>query len=214
VNKAALVIGGIAVAIIAVVLWVVIKNAGSDLPAGSSSASPNPTSKMVADRDQSTSHVSPALPGSTAPQLGSATSDLANQYTTECGVHVRDHRDGSAQRAPDVPPNIHTENSRKIPPELTQAISQQVKAVMMQCVRDLPRDARGAGPRLEGQLVVGVKAGKLSITSTSMQLRDIVGAAAETTRQCIEQRSVGLSAASPDQADLDGYTINISFAIP
>jgi len=89
-----------------------------------------------------------------------------------------------------------------------------VKAVMMECAANLPKDARGEHPRLEGQVMLAIKANKLTITQSTMQLRNVSGESVEPTRQCIESKTVGIENAAPDQADLDQYPFNISFAIP
>jgi hypothetical protein len=114
----------------------------------------------------------------------------------------------------DLPPNVHPPESRKLPSELTQAIAQKVRAVMEDCTASVPREARGPGPRLEGQIVVGIADKKLTITKATAELRDVFGAAVGPTKACIEQKAVGLATAAADQADLPTYSININFAIP
>lgn len=152
----------------------------------------------------------PSLPSNVeahpVPPAGSA-----NEYMIG-DVRVRDHRSGS--NAPlDIPPNIHRPNTRQIPSSLTNAIAQKVRAVLADCTKDLPKDARGAHPRLEGQVVVAIKDHKLTVTGATMQLRDVSGDALEPTRQCIEQHSVGLQTAATDQDDLDNYSIGVTFAV-
>ncbi|MDB4953593.1 MAG: hypothetical protein JWO36_1162 [Myxococcales bacterium] len=152
----------------------------------------------------------PALPAGS----GSAVQgeDGARSYVVG-GVQIRDHRGGD-QKPIDLPPNIHPPESRQLPSELTHAISQKVKQVMMECTADVPREARGPGPRLEGQIIVGIKDQKITISKATMQLRDVVGAAVEPTKACIEHKAIGLQAAAADQADMESYSINLTFAIP
>lgn len=128
-------------------------------------------------------------------------------------VHVRDHRAGD-NKPLDIPPNAHPAEGRAIPSTLTHEIAQKVRTVMMECVASLPKEARGSKPRLEGQIVIAINANKLSITKSTMHLRNISGDAVEPTKQCIESKALGLENPAPDQADLDNYSINISFAIP
>ena len=110
--------------------------------------------------------------------------------------------------------NPHPAEGRKIPSTLTHAVAQKVKAVMMQCVENLPKEARGEKPRLEGQISIAIKDHKVTVTKSTMHLRNMSGAAVEPAKQCIEQNAIGLDNPAPDQADLDDYSINISFAIP
>jgi hypothetical protein len=127
-------------------------------------------------------------------------------------VHVRDHRSGS--NAPmDVPPNIHAPNTRQLPSTLTQDIAQKVRAVLADCAKDVPKDARGDHPRLEGQILVSIKDHTLSITKATMQLRDLSNDAAEATKQCVEAHAVGLQTEASDQDDIDNYSIGVTFAV-
>src|SRR4051812_39560208 len=127
--------------------------------------------------------------------------------------HVRDHRAGD--HAPlDTPPNVHEPGGRALPSELVHAITQQLRQQMMKCAADLPHDARGPAPRLEGQILVGIKSGTLSITKSTPVLRDISGPAADAFAGCVEKRATGLTADAGTETDLTDYSINLSFAIP
>lgn len=152
----------------------------------------------------------PVLPATTTvPATGG--SDSADSYTIG-GVQVRDHRGGGSPHM-DIPPNIHPPEAHQISSTIVQDVAQQVRAVMKQCAVDLPGDARGTKPRVEGQLVVAIKDHQLTVTGATMQLRDVQGDALEPTRQCIEQRSVGLHAAAADEPDVDHYSISVNFAL-
>lgn len=146
------------------------------------------------------------VPGS-APSLGGT-----GEYTVG-GMKVRDHRRGDNDKL-DIPPNVHPPGSTEIPSTLTHALSQQVKAVMRECVKTLPADARGEAPKLEGQITIAVKDQKASITKSLVQLRDIKGDAVTAAKECIEQKAIGLNAPASDVPNLDAYTINLSFLIP
>jgi hypothetical protein len=125
---------------------------------------------------------------------------------------VRDHRGGSNTPL-DVPPNVHPPGARQIPSSVTSAMAQQVRGVLAECTKDIPRDARGPHPRLEGQIIVSIKDHKISVTSATMQLRDMPADSLDATRQCVEQHSVGLQAQAADQDDLDNYSIGVTFAV-
>jgi len=129
-------------------------------------------------------------------------------------VHVRDHREG-VQAPLDIPPNVHPAEGRVIPSTLTAAISSKVLDVLKGCATDLPKDARGAKPRLEGQIEISIKSGKTTINKAIAQPRDVTeGPAFDALKSCMEQKSIGIQNSAPDQEDLDSYTINISYAIP
>lgn len=188
------------------------KHKTADTTPGASSGGSSATSDSVTNSNDHGPTVTPApsLPGgSGGARLGDEGS--ATEYVVG-DVRVRDHRGGS--NAPlDVPPNVHPPGARKIPSSLTAAVAQQVRAVLADCTKDVPRDARGPHPRVEGQLIVTIKDHKMSVTSATMQLRDMPADSLDATRQCVEQHSVGLEAQAPDQDDLDNYSIGVTFAV-
>ncbi|HSN30668.1 MAG TPA: hypothetical protein VLT45_30485 [Kofleriaceae bacterium] len=136
----------------------------------------------------------------------------ANEYMIG-DVRVRDHRAGS--NAPlDVPPNIHAPNTRQLPSTLTAEVAQKIRVVLADCAKELPKEARGDHPRLEGTIFVSIKEHRLTVTSATYQLRDVTGDdAVQATKSCVEQKSVGLQTDASDQADIDNYSIGITFAV-
>jgi hypothetical protein len=127
------------------------------------------------------------------------------------GARVRDHRSG--ERTPiDVPSAIHPPEGRKIPSQLTSDVAQQVRAVMAECAMNLPSEARGADPRLDGTIMIAIKDRKATITSASVQLRD-VSASAAPVKQCIEQKSVGVATSAGEEADVASYAITVAFRL-
>jgi hypothetical protein len=176
-------------------------------------ATPSTGAPAVAGEDHPAATPSaPALPSEPARPAAPDDAGTVRTYTIG-GIQVRDHRSG-AQKPLDIPPNVHAPSARRLPSQLTHAISEQLKQVMIECAQDLPRPADGPHPRMEGQIVVGIKGGQMSIASSTMQLRGVSGPEVDATKSCIEQRSLGLTAPAADQADLDGYSIRVSFAIP
>jgi hypothetical protein len=149
----------------------------------------------------SAGHAEPAEPGS-----------KPSRQTLD-GVPVRDHRSGD-QPPVDLPPNIHPAEGRMLPVPLTSAISGQVRKVMADCLAGVSRDGRGTKPRLEGQIDVAIKKGTMSVTKSIMQVRDFENPGIDAVKQCVESKSVGLSAAAASEADLDSYSIRMSYEIP
>lgn len=128
-------------------------------------------------------------------------------------IRMRDHRSGSHGQA-DIPPNVHTPEGPRIDSALTAAIGRQVKIVMLECAKGTSREGRGAEPRVEGQVVIAVKANQASVLSGIMQPRDVSPEVATTIKTCVETKLVGLTAPAPNQADLDHYSINMSMKLP
>ena len=209
--RKALVIGGVIVLGVIVAIFLALKKDTSETaaqPSGSNApiaVTPSAPPVGHATVTEGTSGSTPSLP---EPAAG----ENPREYAVG-DVRVRDHRSGD-HKPLDIPPNVHPAEGRQLPSVLTHEIAQKVKDVMVQCVANLPKDARGEKPRLEGQIAVSIKANKMTVTKSTMQLRNVSGESVEPTRQCIEQKAIGLENAAPQQDDLDSYTINISFAIP
>ncbi len=154
-----------------------------------------------------TVEVTPQLPDQ--PRLGGDDAGVS-QYTVD-GIPVRDHRTGAgAQQAFDQ--TLHEPNTRRIPATLTADVTKKVNAVIADCGRLLPAAARGPKPRLEGDLSISIKSGVLTVDKSMLQLRDTIGDAT-AMQQCVEQKTLGLSTAAADQADLTSYSIHLSLVV-
>lgn len=165
------------------------------------------TSTVVRDHTAGQRPVLPAtVDPSAAEQAGSAT-----EYTVG-GVQVRDHRGGDTPKL-DIPPSMHPPNMHQISSTIVNDVAQQVRAAMRQCAADLPQDARGQKPHMDGQLVVAIKDQQLTVTGATLQLRDVFGAGLEPTRQCILQHTIGIHAAAANEPDIDSYSISVGFAL-
>ena len=152
-----------------------------------------------------------AHPPAPLPPLASAPRPPATDYMVG-GVRIRDHRSGD--RTPSaVPPAFHSPEGRKIPSQLTSEVAQRVRAVMTECAMTLPLDARGKEPRLDGTIEIAIKDRLATITSASVQLRDVNAPAAASLKRCIDERSVGVATSAGEEADVAGYAITLSFRL-
>jgi hypothetical protein len=156
-------------------------------------------------------HLPAALPAAGSDQVVREGSDPRDYVVG--GVAIRDHRDGEVKPL-DMTPNLHAPDSRRLAPTVVALITGKVKAALYQCANDIPREARGEQPKLEGQITVSIKAHVLTIDRAEAHVRDIVGAAVEPTQQCVEQRAKGLTVDTPEEADVAVYTISMSYLIP
>lgn len=137
------------------------------------------------------------------------------EYTLPDGRKVRDFRPAKDRKPMEVPPTIHAPGGRKIQPELTSLFSDAVMKAMRECGQAIPKEVRGAKPRLEGQIVIALKQGQGTVTGAVFKLMDISSESiAETGRQCVEQRALSVKVPATGEADLDSYSINMSFAMP
>ena len=129
------------------------------------------------------------------------------------GVRIRDHRAGEHARV-DVPPAIHPPEGRRIPSQLTSDIAQKVRVTTAECASNLSTAARGTTPRVDGTIMIAIKNRQATVTSATVQLRDVAADAAAPVKQCIEQKSVGAATDAGDEPDLQDYAITLSLRLP
>jgi len=206
---------GLAIVVAGIMGLYIIVASNDDASARTTPASPkNAETAHAAPR----ADVTPALPSArdvrtvARPVAPAGASSTGDDYTIG-DVRVRDHRTGEHPRF-DVPPVIHAPRGRKIPPQLASDIARKVRSAVAACAPNVPAEARAAKPRIEGEVTIAIKNQQASITSIAVQLRDVVGVAADAAKQCVEQKSVGLSTPSGDEPDLDGYGITLSLRLP
>ena len=221
------------------VLWLVTRDKGSG-----SSASPSadryadsrtPTAagdrpSLAGTRDQPIAPDSPGIknPKTTDPSRPSAgtvesvergahadgVTEPPTEYTLPDGRKVRDFRAPQNRKPLELPPSVHAPGGRKIPPQLTGLFADEIQKHLRECGTAVPSNARGAKPRLEGQIVIAIKQAQGSVTSAIFKLTDLTSESiAETTRQCVEQKALTVKVPATGEADLDSYSINLSFAL-
>jgi hypothetical protein len=213
-NRGFLAIGA-AVVLAALFGLLVVLRSGTDGEPRATSASAKPGPKIdakiaQADPGKPMTGAPARAPGATATPAGSGS---AGRDYMIGDVHVRDHRSGD--HAPlDVPPAVHAPGGRKVPSELVYAITQKVRAVISECVANLPSEGRGDKPRVDGEIEIAIKNQLATVTEATIQLRDVVGATVESVKQCIEQKSIGVATASGDEPDVERYAITMSVRLP
>lgn len=202
--------GAVIVAAAAVILYLALNtddsNAGSR-PVSEAPDTPAPT--PAPDRPSGTPVVADRGSDTPAPDA----EDKPHEYMVD-GVLIRDHRKNKGSGAVDLPRNIHRPNTRQIASTLTHDVSQKLQAVMAECVQAIPREARGEKPRLEGTVFMTIQNHQVRITEATVQLRNVEGDSVAAAKQCMEQRSAGITVPAPDEADLERYSISINYALP
>jgi hypothetical protein len=208
----ALWIGGLVVVALAIALYLAMKK-DSDAARGEGATEPAPSKQeAVAPPRTSTPSVTPGL--TEAPHMPQAGAGENPKDYVVGDIHVRDHREGD-NKPLDIPPNVHPAEGPAIPSLLTHEISQKVKTVVLDCAKAIPKEARtDERPRVEGQVIIAIKDHNVTVTKSTMQIRNVTGESVEPTKQCIETKTIGITNPAADQADLDSYSINVTYAIP
>jgi hypothetical protein len=138
---------------------------------------------------------------------------------------VRDHRAGehaqtglpSASAPPPasaLPPVRSAPDGRQINAQVTADLSRKLRPSLKECAANLAPDVFGKKSRIEGEIVVAIKDHQATITSASLELRDVAEAAQPVLKQCLVRRAVGFTAPAGDEADVDGYPITLSLSWP
>jgi hypothetical protein len=216
-RRVLLAIAAVAVLAAAVILYLKLRDtSGAAAEPVASTPTPTPVPTPVAPLPSAVATRDPARPAAPivtpGAERGTGSPDDTVQEVTINGVRIRDHRKGDHPPV-DLPPNIHAPDTRKISPVLTNDISQKLQAVMSECAANVPSEARGARPRLEGTISIAIKDHQAHVTQSTMQLRDVVGASVDPTKQCIEQKSLGITTPAGDETDVASYSISIAFAL-
>lgn len=215
-----LAIGAVVVIGAVIALWLGLRSDKPATPEAQAPASTGPTAR-AGDRpitpgivDRGGTVAPPELPNVSSVPRGTHASDNPPAESMVDGIRVRDHRKPEDRVPMDLPPNLHPPTSRRIKPTLTGALTDQVRKIMSACGASVPKQELGGKPRLEGQIVIAVKGQQALVTSAVMVMRDASGPGVDQAKQCIEQQAVGVNVPAPDEADVAGYSINLSFAFP
>ena len=190
-----------------------------ELPAGAQPGDP-PIEQPARDPNRNPRNTDPSRPNATVVEsmergANPKPVEPALEYTLPDGRKVRDFRKPENRVPLEVPPSTQAPGGRRIKPELTGLFTEQITAHMRACGKEVPASARGTKPRLEGQIIIAIKAGEAGVTSAVFNLTNMTSpAAADTAKTCVEQKALTVKVPAEGEADLDSYSINLSFAFP
>jgi hypothetical protein len=214
-----LIIAAVAVLAAGLFLVFILKSGDDDGPAGGAGPATGGSGSGVASTPDR-ARPSPDRPN--APQVssverepGSAAGSAGDRGYTETivnGMRVRDHRKDRTQPV-DIGSGSRPPNARRIQPSLTADISNRILPIVRECGASVPTEARGVKPRVEGEILIAIRSKQVQITRANVQLTDVVGASVDPTKQCIEQKVLGLTVPAGEEADLEDYTITLSYGL-
>lgn len=213
-----LIIAVVAVAAAGLLLWMILRSGDEDAAASAPQTAGGPAAPYEGRASAGEGGERPSLPSTASPEQGrrSRGSGDAERTTTETiinGVRVRDHRRDRSKPIviPARPPPAH---ARRIPPELTREISNRILPVVRECASQVPPEARGVKPRVEGQVVIAIKGGQVQLSEATIEISDVVGASLETAKQCIRDKALGVTVPAGEEADLADYPVRLSYTLP
>ena len=206
-----LIIAVVAVTAAALLLWLIMESGGEDAPAspGQPVAGSAPPRIPAERRDER-----PGLPQVTAEEGRRASDDLPPPTETVVdGVRIRDHRRDRTQPI-EIPTRTRPVHDRKIPPALTADISNRILPFVRECASNVPQEARGVKPRIDAQLVIAIKDQRVQIRQATIEISEVVGAALEPAKQCLQEKTLGVTAPAAGEADLEDYALRLSYRLP
>jgi len=166
---------------------------------------------------------SASTPGTNADEAPAAASRTGRRHSatapdttpTTPTVITHDHRTGSNTPAPDlVEPNTPVKRDRDLPSQLTFEVSRGIKVAVEQCGSLIPAGERSGPTRLTGSIDVSIRDQVATINGLDVAITGSTGASVETAKQCVVQKSLGLQSPAADQANIEHYSIEVSFRMP
>lgn len=213
-----LIIAVVAVAAAGLLLWMILRSGDEDPAASPQQTAAGPAAPSGGRAAAGEAGERPSLPSTATPEQGRRRRGSGDEArtTTETiinGVRVRDHRRDRSKPIvlPSRPPPAH---SRKIPPELTREISNRILPIVRECASQVPPEARGERPRVEGQVVIAIKSQQVQLSEATIEITGVVGAPLETAKQCIRDKALVVTVPAGEEADLADYPIRLSYTLP
>jgi hypothetical protein len=213
-----LIIAVVAVAAAGLLLWLILRSGDEDAAASPPQTAGGPAAPSGHQASGGERGERPSLPSTASPAEGRRRrgSGDAERTTTETiinGVRVRDHRRDRSKPIV-IPPRPPPAHARKIAPELTREISNRILPIVRECASQVPPEARGGKPRVEGQVVIAIKGQQVQISQATIEISDVVGASLEPAKQCIQDKTLGVTVPASEEADLVDYPIRLSYTLP
>lgn len=164
----------------------------------------------------------PQLPGTTAEASGELPSILDGDtdagakgprvYVREDGVLIRDHRARSTMMSTNELTRPKTEPV-KVEPTTIIAVRNAMRPIVFRCAEAIPAESMGQDPRLQGEVMVSIAAGKLSVDDTVVKIVDVDEGAVARMRDCVVQGVRDIHLATPEAADLTRTTLTLPFRL-
>lgn len=205
-NRRVILIGAGVVLVVAIVLAIKINSSDSSPRTAAPDRASETTGSQKDPANDSGDRTRPTLD----PKPTDGTPTASDYVETEIdGVKVRDHRKNPG--APfQLPPTVRQHGPERLPASLVGSISNSLQTAMKDCTASIAADSKGTRPTLEAELVVDIKDKKLTIASSTAQLKDVSGETA-AIKQCFEQKSAGKVLPAMTQADGSHYEITLTY---
>lgn len=195
-------------------LLLLILQMGDDDSAAAPPGAPAESGERAARPPRADHPDRPGAPQVTTRERRSSDSDPGDYVETVIdGAIVRDHRRDKSKPLPEFKPRQRAPGARQIKSTLTVDISNRILPIVRKCAANIPADARGTKPRLEGEITIAIRSQQVQVTQATLEVRDVVDSAVDSVKQCISPQVVGLTVPAGDERDLDEYSITLNYPL-
>lgn len=210
-----LALGGFAVLVLVAVAALVITSRSSSEARGPARTAPPEAQRLEPSGDPGGADPAGERPrldaeqpaGEGAPALAELTAP--REYVRDDGIAVRDHRSGD--KAPNLTKQIaRPRKAQRIDAALMVSVKNAVRPHVTACTDQLPDDAFGADPRVQGEVIVSIADDQVRIDKLNLQLNDVRD---DGLTDCVRQAVAGVSVPSDGHESLEAYTLTLPFRI-
>ncbi len=199
----------VAVAVGLVALLLAARNRGSSPPKTAAAppeeeSSPAPTPSSVDPSPRERPEVDEPLEDDEA-------DGGARVYVRDDGKVVRDHRAGNPE--PMMTGGVPVpEKMRKVESRVIYEVRRAARPLVYECAEELDRDSFGDDPMIQGEIMITVESGALSVDQVAVKFRDIDADTADVAA-CVRDRVSQLSFSADGQADVSKYWLTMPFKL-
>jgi hypothetical protein len=133
--------------------------------------------------------------------------DGTREYDID-GTRVRDHTTKPPSTAPVRA--VPRADGRVVTPAVTQQLATDLRAGLRACVAGAGR-GRGRNARVVGNVKLAIRGHQLSVTDSALEVTGIDDAA--SIKGCLAEAARAVTAATPDEADVEDYELRVSLLL-
>lgn len=133
-------------------------------------------------------------------------------YVRDDGVLIRDHRARSTMMSTNELTRPNTAPV-KVEPTTIIAVRNAMRPIVFRCAEAIPAESMGEDPRLQGEVMVSIAAGNLSVDDTVVKIVDVDEGAVAPMRDCVVQGVRDIHLATPEAADITRTTLTLPFRL-
>jgi hypothetical protein len=133
-------------------------------------------------------------------------------YAREDGVLVRDHRARATMMTPTELMRPKT-GTAKVDSSVIIAVRNAMRPIVHRCAEAIPAASMGEDPRLQGEVMISIAEGNLSVDDAATKLVDVDESAAAPMRDCVVQGVKAIHLATPGTGAVTRTILTLPFRL-